>query len=128
MASIWSSLLLGRRAPAAGGFLMTEALLSNTIAPAMCTRSHCSIPRCCADPRCDCTQVLRVHAILVTRAPSLVQPRPSPSPSSGTPQQQQQQVSEARAAAVGLLAQVLGGDSLAAEYLLLTALGRVTAR
>jgi hypothetical protein len=65
-----------------------------------------------------------VHAILVTRAPSLVQPVPSSSPAPAAAQQ----VSEARAAAVGLLAQVLGGDSLAAEYLLLTALGKVTAR
>jgi hypothetical protein len=64
-----------------------------------------------------------VHAILVNRAPPLVQPTlPAPPALSPT------QVAEARGAALSLLTRVLGGDRLAAEYLLLAALGRVTAR
>lgn len=64
------------------------------------------------------SQVLRVHAVLVARKPALQLPTPA-SPS---------EVGALRSAALDLLKLALGGDALAAEYVLLTTLGRVTSR
>lgn len=65
-------------------------------------------------------QMVRVHAILVSTQPALVEPaaqEPAPPP-----------VQQLREAALQLLAGALGGDVLAAEYLLLLSLQRVTTR
>ena len=66
-------------------------------------------------------QMVRVHAILVNAQPALVEPAAQqlvPSPP----------VQQLREAALQLLAGALGGDVLAAEYLLLLSLERVTTR
>lgn len=69
-------------------------------------------------------QVMRLHAVLVVRQPPLA---PTPQAASldlaSAPA-----VAQARAAALELLTLALGGDALAAEYLLLACLARVASR
>ena len=65
-------------------------------------------------------QVPRVHAILATKQQSTL---PAAAAAAATALQPAQ-VPELRAAAIQILASALGGDALAAEYLLLQLLSR----
>ncbi|KAG1662753.1 hypothetical protein FOA52_006778 [Chlamydomonas sp. UWO 241] len=65
-------------------------------------------------------KMISVHALLVTRSPDLVS-LPSRLPTA-------EKLAPLRARAVATLARALGGDVLAAEYVLLSAMQRVTAR
>eukprot|EP00798_Chlamydomonas_sp_ICE-L_P004636 gene4636-14832_t len=70
------------------------------------------------------SKVLRLHAILIKKQPQLtVQPHPAT-----TQLQASAPVAELRSQAIQLLTLALGGDSLAAEYLLMQLLARVSAR
>lgn len=74
------------------------------------------------------SQVIRLHAVTLRRAPDLL-PGPAPSAAAAQPATiDAAAVPALRQRAVSVLAACLGGDSLAAEYLLMQLVARVTAR
>jgi hypothetical protein len=90
---------------------------------------------CCRSLRLPACQVLRVHALCCTKVPANpLTPLPAPAPAADLaralsaaplPPTEQQRASLLRGQVLSLLSTAVGGDDLAAEYLLLTCLGTV---
>ncbi|KAG2495636.1 hypothetical protein HYH03_006236 [Edaphochlamys debaryana] len=71
------------------------------------------------------SKVMRLHGIIIRRSPPLVPPAPTPTP---TPAPAPAPAASPRDAALSLLRWALGGDALAAQYVLMVLVARVGAR